>query len=90
MWLGVPTPGVEDAFKAAERIARTRELTNPAAAGGELDPAAMAQLTMSMMGDLRGSALSSLSELLPTTATRSFRSSESATMSYSPSSPGRR
>lgn len=64
VWLGAKTPGVEAAFRAAERIARMRELTNPNAAGGALDGNTVAELTVSMTRDLPTGSLADLSELL--------------------------
>ena len=64
VWLGTRTPGVDEAFKVAERLARTRELTNPASAGGQLDQAAVTELTLGMIGDLPAGAMERLSELL--------------------------
>lgn len=64
VWLGTRTPGVEAAFKAAERIARVREMTHPSAAGGPLDASAVAELVLSMTGDLPPSCLADLSALL--------------------------
>ncbi|MBE3048174.1 HET domain-containing protein, partial [Candidatus Bathyarchaeota archaeon] len=62
VWLGERTTGVDVAFKAAERIARARDLTRPAAADGVSDPAP-AKLTPSTLGDLPADAMSHLSEL---------------------------
>lgn len=64
VWLGTKSPGVEAAFRAAERIARMREMTHPSAAGGPVDREATAELMLSMMTDLPPGAMASLSELL--------------------------
>ncbi|KAK2046593.1 hypothetical protein LZ31DRAFT_564343 [Colletotrichum somersetense] len=52
VWLGLKTAGTQEAFLAAERLARIREYTHPGPNAAQLDTDAVQQLMSSMVGDL--------------------------------------
>ncbi|KAJ0326573.1 hypothetical protein COL5a_006759 [Colletotrichum fioriniae] len=66
VWLGLKTSGTHEAFQAAERLARIRELTHPAATGpdgGQLDPGTVQDLMSSMLEDLPETCMVHLDEI---------------------------
>ncbi|GKT56264.1 HET domain-containing protein [Colletotrichum tofieldiae] len=63
VWLGLKTAGTQEAFLAAERLARIREYTHPSPNTEQLDPHAVQELTKSMVDDLPETCMIHLDEV---------------------------
>ncbi|OHX00304.1 HET domain containing protein [Colletotrichum incanum] len=63
VWLGLKTAGTQEAFLAAERLARIREYTHPSPNTEQLDPNVVHELTSSMVDDLPETCMIHLDEV---------------------------
>ncbi|KAK1968621.1 HET domain-containing protein [Colletotrichum sublineola] len=63
VWLGLKTSGIQEAFLAAERLAKIREYTHPGPNAAQLDSDTVQQLTSSMVDDLPDTCMLHLDEV---------------------------